>query len=134
MGIDVLANSCFQLASAVEDATSQLLLGQESKPTLDEVEPRGAGRGEMELKTWTFQQPALNGRSLMSTVVVEDQMDVELWRHLRINLIQELTKLNRAMSPVELANHLAALRVQGGEQRSGAVTFVVMSPAFDLPR
>src|SRR5260370_4602053 len=134
MGIDVVANSCFKLAGATKDATSQLPLGQESKPTFDEVEPRGAGRREVELKPGALQEPALNGRSLMSTVVVEDQMDAKLWRHLGIDLIQELTKLNRAMAPVELANHLASLSVQGGEQRSRTVALVIMSPALCLTR
>src|SRR5215207_9401511 len=86
------------------------------------------------MKTWAFEQPALNGCSLMSTVIVEDQMNVKLCRHLRIDLVEELAKLNRAMAPVELANHLASLSVQGGEQRSGAVALVVMSPAFRLSR
>ena len=41
MGTDVVANSCFKVAGAAKDTTSQLLLCQESKPTLDEIEPRG---------------------------------------------------------------------------------------------
>jgi hypothetical protein len=42
MGNDVIANGCFKAAGAAEDATTELLLGQEAKPALDEVEPRGA--------------------------------------------------------------------------------------------
>jgi len=74
----------------------------------------------------------MNGSCLMSTVVVEDQMDVEPRRHFRIDLVEKLAKLKRAMAPVELPNHLASLSVQGGEQRSGTVAFVIMSPAFRL--
>src|SRR5882757_4385155 len=74
----------------------------------------------------------MNGGCLMSTVVVEDQMDVELRRHCRIDLVEKLAKLQRAMATVELPNHLASLSVQGGEQRSGTVAFVIMSPAFRL--
>ena len=122
-----------------KNATPQLLLGEQCKPAFDEVEPGGARRREVELKAWTLQQSALNGRSLVSTVVVEDQMDVKLWRHLRVNLIQELTKLQRAMTAVELANHLASLSVQSSEQRSrlcrlaetrALLSTVGRSPAF----
>src|SRR6266404_4160900 len=86
------------------------------------------------MKTWALQQPALNSGRLMSTVVVEDQMDVKPWWHLRLNLVEELAKLDRAMAPVELANHLASLSVQGGEQRSGPVALVIMNPTFGVSR
>jgi hypothetical protein len=55
MNVDVVANGCFKLARATKDATSQLSLGQESKPTFDKIEPRGAGRREVELKAWALQ-------------------------------------------------------------------------------
>src|SRR5215213_9781669 len=70
----------------------------------------------------------------MRTVVVEDQMDVKLWRHLRIDLIKELTKLHRAMAAMQLANDFTRLSVQRGEQRSRAVAFVIMCSALSLAR
>src|SRR5450759_1383436 len=132
MNVDVIANSCFQAARAAKDATPQLLRGQESKPTLDEIEPRGTGRREVQLKAWALDQPALNSGSFMSTVVVEDQMDIELWRHLRIDLVEELAKLKRTVSATKLTDDLASLSVQSGEQRSRTVALVIMSPAFCL--
>ncbi len=132
MGIDVIANSCFQIARAAKDATPQLLLGQESKPTFDEIEPRGTGRSEVQLKAWALDQPALNSGSFMSTIVVEDQMDVEPWRHFRIDLVEKLAKLQRTVSAMKLTDDLASLSVQGGEQRSRTVALVIMSPAFCL--
>src|SRR6266849_3698998 len=134
VNVDVVANGGFKVAGAAKDATPQLLRGQESKPTLDEIEPRSACWGEVKMKTWALQQPALNGGRLMSTVVVEDQMDVKPWWHLGLDLVEELAKLDRAMAPVELANNLASLSVQGGEQRSGTVALVIMNPAFCLTR
>jgi len=35
---------------------------------------------------------------------------------------------------MRFANHLPTFRIERGKQRRGAVTFVVMCPAFDLPR
>src|ERR1700716_350617 len=132
MTVDVIANSCFQAARAAKDATPQLLLGQESKPTLDEIEPRGTGRREVQVKAWALEQPALNSGSFMSTVVVEDQMDIELWRHRRIDLVDELAKLKRTVPAMQLTDDLASLSVQSCEQRSRSVALVIMSPAFCL--
>jgi hypothetical protein len=55
--IDVRAKRSFKVARAAKDATSQLLFGQESKPTLDEINPRGTGRREVELEARALQQP-----------------------------------------------------------------------------
>jgi hypothetical protein len=134
MGNDVIANGCFKAAGAAEDATTELLLGQEAKPALDEVEPRGASWGEVQMKAWALAQPALNSGSFMSPVVVEDQMDLELWRKLRLDLVKELAKLKGTVAPMKLADDLAGLSVQGGEERSSAVALVVRSPAFRLSR
>jgi hypothetical protein len=89
----------FKITGAAKDAAAKLPLGQESKPTFDEIEPRGASRREVKMKLRALQQPAVNGGSLMSTLVVEDQMDVKPRRYFGINLVEELAKLNRAMAP-----------------------------------
>jgi len=79
-------------------------------------------------------QPAANRRCLVGAVVVEDQMHVEPGRHRRIDGAQELAELARAMPPVALADHLAALHVQRREQRGGPVAHVVVGPALHLSR
>src|SRR5260370_10515221 len=132
MGIDVIANSCFQAARAAKDTAPELVRGQESKPTLDEIEPRSAGGREVKMKTWALEQPTLNGRGLMSTIVIEDQMHVEPWRHLRLDLVEELAKLQRTVAAMKLTDDLAALSVQRCEQRSCPMALVIMSPAFCL--
>jgi len=128
MNVDVIANGCLKAAGAAKDAATQLLFGQESKPALDEIEPRGASGSEVQLKARALEQPALNSGSFMSTVVVEDQMDVETGRDLRIDLVEELAKLKGTVPAMKLTDDLAGLSVQGGEERSGAVALVVMSP------
>src|SRR5260370_6129444 len=104
MDIDVIANSCFQIARAAKDAAAQVLGGQESKPAFDEIEPRGDSRREVKMKTWALEQPTLNGCRLMSTVVIEDQMNVKRWRHLRIDLIEELAELQRTVPAMKLTD------------------------------
>ena len=55
----------------------------------------------------------------MRTVIIENQMDIKIARHLRIDLVQELAKLLGAMTPMQLANHLASFGIQGSKERSG---------------
>jgi hypothetical protein len=49
---DVAANGGFQLARAAMDTATELLPRERSKPALDEVDPRAAGRGEVDVKAW----------------------------------------------------------------------------------
>jgi hypothetical protein len=53
---------------------------------------------------------------------------------LRLDHIQELAKLQRAMAVLELSDYLTALQFQGSEQRSRPMAFVVMGAALQLPR
>ncbi len=63
----------------------------------------------MKVKAWVLQQPALNGGSFMSAVVVEDHMDGNARGHFGINLVEELAELQRPMAAVELAITLPLL-------------------------
>src|ERR1043166_2920303 len=70
----------------------------------------------------------------MCTVVVEDQMHVKLCRYFRFDLIQELAKLQGAMTAMKLANHLTSFSVQSSKERSRTVALVIMGAAFCLSR
>ena len=64
--------------------------------------------------------------SMYGPVVIEDQMPVEVGRHVRVDRLQELQKLLTAMAPMTLADHLARRHVEGGEKGRGAVPAVVV--------
>src|SRR5208283_4299894 len=49
-----------------------------AKPSFDQVQPRTARRGEMQMKAPVTLEPALHLRSLVRAVVVHDQMQVEI--------------------------------------------------------
>jgi hypothetical protein len=66
--------------------------------------------------------------------VVENQVHVEHRGHARVDRIEELTELTSALSAVELTDHLAARRIQGGKERGCSVPRVVMGAPLDLPR
>ena len=80
------------------------------------------------------QQPSLDQGCLVGSVVVEDEMDFEFLRHVVVDCVEELPKLDAAVAPMMLRDHLAALDVERSEERCGAVADVVVRSALDLPR
>lgn len=64
----------FEVDHAAVGAAAQLAPSQLSEPAFNEVEPRAAGRGEMQVEPRVAQQPLSDLRGLVSTVVVADQV------------------------------------------------------------
>jgi hypothetical protein len=59
------------------------------------IEPGAAGWREVKVESATFValEPALDGRTLVSAVVVHDEVKVQLGRQLAFQLAQELGEL-----------------------------------------
>ena len=68
--------ACSSRANAIKAAAADGLLGDQPEPTLDQVEPPGAGRSEVELETRVCGQPLSNRRMFMGFVVVADQVQL----------------------------------------------------------
>jgi hypothetical protein len=119
-----------QCLSGAMGAAPDPLLGQFREPALDQVQPGRVGGREVEVEARMPDQPAADGRSLVRGVVVQDEVDVELGRHLPIDALQELAELHCPVPAMELPDHFPAGNVEGGEQRGGAVTGVVVGAAF----
>jgi hypothetical protein len=63
------------------------------------------------------RQPAMNGGRLVRAGVVENEVDFERGRDPRVERIEELPELPRALPPVKLADDLARLGVERGNER-----------------
>ena len=70
---------------------------------------------------------------LMRAVVVHDQVNVEVRRHGCFDRAQEAQELLVPVPRLAFGQHLAGEYVQRGEQGGGAVPFVVVSDALDVP-
>ena len=90
---DIFLNRRDQLRHAMEHAASDAFARDLTEPALDEVQPRRTCRREMQMKTGTLRQPLLHLRMLVSAVVVQDHMDVQLLRRFTVNLPQKLQEL-----------------------------------------
>ena len=110
-----------------------LLVGEQCEPAFDLIEPGGAGRREMHVIARVAGEPSLDGRRLVSGVIVEHQMDVKIGRHGLLDLDEEVAEFDRAMTLVAAADDPASGNVQGGEQRGRAVPRVIMAAPLGLP-
>ena len=65
-------NGLLQARDAVEAAAANGLRGDQAEPALDQVEPRGAGRGEVQMEARVRGQPLFDCGMLVGSVVVAD--------------------------------------------------------------
>src|ERR1700687_3192043 len=96
-----------QARDAVEAAPANGLRGDQAEPALDQVEPRGAGRGEVQMEARVRGQPLFDRGMLVGSVVVADQMQLQLGIALGQRL-QEDDELGVPMAPVATPMDLAA--------------------------
>ena len=98
------------------DASPYLLVGQLGEPSLDQVQPGGADRDEVQVETWVRQRPRLDGRGLVSGVVVQDQMDVQAVGDLLVEFDQELLEPLGPVPAVQRADELAGCDLERVDQ------------------
>src|ERR1700722_1763983 len=79
-------------------------------------------------------QPVADQRRLVGCVIVHDEMNVQTVGYGGFDLIEKFAELFGAMAPVTLADDSAGCDVEGGKQRCGAMTLVVVTTACRLAR
>ncbi len=106
VGGQVQPNGVLQRTGAAMTAPAKLLVGEDGEPALHLVDPRRVGGREVQVEAWVAQQPAMDERRLVSAVIVQDEVHVQVGWHLRMDAVQELAELGRAMagwsSPITL--------------------------------
>jgi hypothetical protein len=125
-GLDPGADVGVQGADGLVGAAAQLLVGQLREPSLDEVDPRAAGGGEVQVKAGVGDQPSLDLAGFVGRAVVEHDVDIEVAGDLAVDRLQELVKLERPVAVVQLADHHPGREIQGGVEAGGAVALVVV--------
>src|SRR6478609_2908139 len=120
----VALNLGLQISHRVKRATTNRLTGNLTEPDLDLIEPRSVGGRVVNMKASSTRKPSFNFGMLVSSVVVHDQMHIELFGHASLDVAQEGQEFLMAMARFALSQHLSMGHVQGGKQGGGAVTFV----------
>ncbi|GLV82459.1 hypothetical protein Slala03_21480 [Streptomyces lavendulae subsp. lavendulae] len=91
----------FECLDGAVDSSLELLLGEFGEPPFHQVQPRRTRRCEVQVEPRVRQQPLLHVRRLVRRIVVEDEMDLEIRRHLLADLGQELLELGGPVPSVE---------------------------------
>ena len=128
VGFEVVHDGLLQFGDASEDAASDALVGDLGKEALDLIEPRGGCGRKVEMNARMLGQPSLHGLGLVGGVIVHDQMKIEMPGCVALNDPEEAQELLGPMPRQALADHLAGLHIQGGEQGRGAMALVVVRP------
>jgi hypothetical protein len=115
-----------QLVDAAEHASADHLVGQFAEPPLDQVQPGAGGGGEVQVEAGMLGQPGFDLGFGVGAVVVHDQVDLQLARHLAVDDPQEPEELLVPVPGEALTDHVAGQHVQRGEQGGGAVALVVV--------
>ena len=102
-------------------AAADELIGDVGEPPFDLVDPAGIGRGEMHMEPGVSSEPFADGRGFVGAVVVANQVNVEVIGDLGVDLDQEFSELDGAVSPVQAGDHCSTRGIEGGEQAGGAV-------------
>ena len=68
------SDGAFQLGNAGETAAPNRLLADDAEPAFDQIEPGGAGRGEVQMKARVVFKPGFYPGMLVSPVIVADQV------------------------------------------------------------
>lgn len=75
---NVVGDSVNEVWLALEHAAADAFVRDLAKPAFDQVEPRGTGRREVDMKTQMLPEPFLDVGMFVGGVVVHDQMQIQL--------------------------------------------------------
>ena len=132
--LDIVFDRVFEVADRAEHTALEGALGEEREEAFGLIEPGGRGRRVMHVPARPLQEPVADQLGLMGSVIVHDDVNVEIGGHVVLDLVEELSKLLGAMPTHAGAHDRAGLHVERGEQRRGSMALVVMGAPLDPPR
>ena len=92
--LKVVSDRFLQRLRAAMSAPPDLLARNGSKPSLNLIDPGGAGRGEMQMIARAARQPVVDPGCLAGPVVVQHQVDVEFGGDHLVDSVEKLLELD----------------------------------------
>ena len=130
MPIDEGTDIGLEFSDGGVDTSLNFLSGKLREPALDLIDPRCRSRCEVDMIMRPASEPRLDHRSLVGGVVIHDDMDIEPFWDLSIDLFEELQELGRPVPLVALADDEARGDIKGGKQRGRTVPHIAMRATF----
>ena len=106
-GGEELLDGVFQLPHTVMGAPPDLPFSEQAEPALNQVQPGGMGRREVQVIPRSACKPSANGRSFVGRIVV--QHNVYLGRRWKpgIQMVEKFLKFARAMTSKTFSHYIA---------------------------
>ena len=115
MPIDESADIGFELPDGRMNAALEPLSGELSEPTLDLIDPRRRSWREVDMIMRPAGKPCFDLAGFVGGVVVHDDMDIEPFGNLSIDLFEKVQELGRPVTLVAFANDEARGDIERGE-------------------
>jgi hypothetical protein len=87
-----------QFRDALETAAANPLVGNLSKPTLDQIQPRTRRRDEVDVESGMSSQPGFDPRMFVGCVIVHDKMQIEIGRRFGVDLVEKTNEFLVSMT------------------------------------
>lgn len=126
MIVQVLLDSGNKLAHIPKTSPANALVGEFAEPPFHQIQPRTRRWGKVERAPWMPTEPGFYPGMLVGSIVVNDEMQVDLRRGLGVDRFEETDEFLMPMSRHAIADHLAIEHAEGRKQRGRAVAFVVV--------
>ena len=121
-----MVDGIFEFLQRAEYAALEPFLCEVGKEAFNGIEPRGGRRSEVEDEAWMFVDPFDDFRVLVSSIVVDNDMDgLFLW-HPGIDGIEEANELLMAMALHALAKDLPLKDIDSRKQGREAMPLVIV--------
>src|SRR5713101_1150722 len=122
----------YQLFDTFESSPSNGTLGDQVVPDFDLIKPRGICWSVMNVPAWMGRQPSFNFRMLVCGVIINDSVYIKLFGNIFIDMLEKVQIFLMTVSAFTFSDYLPAGDVEGSKKRCGAMTFIVVSNAFDV--
>ena len=109
--LDEALEGSFQFFGGAMDAAPELLFSEQREAAFYQVEPTGRSGREVEMKAGPLYQPVTNQLCFMGAVVVQDQVHIQMVRHVGFDGVEEVTKLHGTMPTLGLADQRSCLGI-----------------------
>ncbi len=131
-----LVDGALQFDDTVKSSSANHALGDQSEPALHLIEPGATGGGEMNVKSAPLlgPEPTPDGSAFVGTVIVHDEVNIQVLRHLLFQFAEEPYEFPAAMAGQAAPHDFPIQNVEGRKQRGRPMPLVVVGLTFRQAR
>ena len=127
-----MINFFYQFLNAAESAAPYRLLGDNIKPQLHLIKPRGISGCIVDMITRSFCKPEFNFGMFVGAVVVNDYVKVEVRWGIGVEMAQKLEEFLVAVAMFALSNNQTGSDIEGRKKGGCAVSDIIVGDSIDI--